>query len=74
MLRKENVIRHNLLIALEQLVMSFLWIVKEHPNFSLGPLTAVKTKLSINTFQEITLKLVIVVISKVDTSPSHNHR
>ena len=32
-LRKRSVIRHNLLIALEQLVMSFLWIVKEHPNF-----------------------------------------
>lgn len=32
-LRKRNVIRHNLLITLEQLVMSFLWIVKEHPNF-----------------------------------------
>lgn len=32
-LRKRNVIRCNLLIALEQLVMSFQWIVKEHPNF-----------------------------------------
>ena len=32
-LRKRNVMRHNLLITLEQLVMSFLWIVKEHPNF-----------------------------------------